>query len=152
MEDGKVSGLTLKNLEDGLEVHLKCQGIFPYIGHIPETSFVKDLGVLDERGYLVVDRRMRTAVPGDFRMRRLHRQGTSSDRYRLRRSVLSQRKKPSTTSPESRIIHRFRQTKIHTEIQSQKQKKAIRAQNHERIAFCLWSSLCEKSQSSSENS
>lgn len=66
MEDGKVSGLTLKNLEDGLEVHLKCQGIFPYIGHIPETSFVKDLGVLDERGYLVVDRRMRTAVPGIF--------------------------------------------------------------------------------------
>jgi thioredoxin reductase (NADPH) len=62
--DGKVSGIVLENVEDHDTITLPCQGIFPYIGSVPETEFVKDLGVLDEKGYLLVNDKMETSVPG----------------------------------------------------------------------------------------
>ncbi|UNT97308.1 NAD(P)/FAD-dependent oxidoreductase [Allobaculum mucilyticum] len=64
MEDGKVTGLVIHDLEDDLDSTIKCDGIFPFIGQIPETEFVKDLGILNDKGYIEADRRMRTAVPG----------------------------------------------------------------------------------------
>lgn len=64
--DGRVSGIVLENVNTHDQITLKCGGIFPYIGQIPETGFVKDLGLLDERGYLIVDDSMKTAIPGIY--------------------------------------------------------------------------------------
>lgn len=66
LKDGKVSGILLENVEDHDEVLVPCEGIFPYIGHIPETSFMKDLGVLDENGYVIANEKMETGVPGIY--------------------------------------------------------------------------------------
>ena len=41
-------------------------GIFIFIGHDPNTSLFKGLLDMDESGYLRVDDRMRTSVPGVF--------------------------------------------------------------------------------------
>ncbi len=64
--DGKVSGIVLENVEDHDTLTLNCQGVFPFIGHIPETSFAKDLGILTDDGYVLTDENMATSVPGIY--------------------------------------------------------------------------------------
>ncbi len=39
-------------------------GVFVFAGYAPETSLVKDLGILDEQGYVITDRAMKTSVDG----------------------------------------------------------------------------------------
>lgn len=62
LTDGKVSGIVLENVQTKEQQTLACQGIFPFIGQVPETSFVKDLGILNERGYVIANEQLETAV------------------------------------------------------------------------------------------
>ena len=39
-------------------------GVFVFAGYAPETALVKDLGILDEQGYVITDRSMKTSVDG----------------------------------------------------------------------------------------
>jgi thioredoxin reductase (NADPH) len=64
-EDG-VSGVRIKNLKTGEETSLEAQGVFPYIGHIPNTWLFKDKLDLDENGYIMADERTRTKIAGVF--------------------------------------------------------------------------------------
>ena len=64
--DGSVSGVRLKNLRTGRESVLKADGVFVYIGTAPNTQFLRGQLELDERGYIVTDRRCHTSVPGVF--------------------------------------------------------------------------------------
>lgn len=64
-ENDRVKGLEIENVETKETKVLDCSGIFPYIGAIPNTSFV-DLDILDERGYVVVDDNMATKLPGIY--------------------------------------------------------------------------------------
>lgn len=63
---GNVSGLVIENVETKEQQTLECGGIFPYIGHIPNTDYLQDLGVLDEKGYIIADEHRRTTVPGIY--------------------------------------------------------------------------------------
>lgn len=63
-DDGDaVTSLTLKHTETKEEKVLDVKGIFPYIGADPITSFLENLGVLDERGYMITDEHMESKVP-----------------------------------------------------------------------------------------
>lgn len=63
-DDGtKVTSITLKYVESGETKVLPVQGIFPYIGADPITSFLNDMDVLNEKGYMVVDEHMESKVP-----------------------------------------------------------------------------------------
>ncbi len=64
-EDG-VTGLRIKNLNSEEEWVLKVDGMFSYIGNIPNTKLFLGQLELDDRGYIITDRRMRTSVPGVF--------------------------------------------------------------------------------------
>ncbi|MBX0327526.1 thioredoxin-disulfide reductase [Oscillochloris sp. ZM17-4] len=64
--DEKVSGVVVKNLKTGETQDLAVDGVFPYIGHIPNSGLFKDILDLDENGYIVTDGRTRTKVPGIF--------------------------------------------------------------------------------------
>ena len=65
--DGKkVTGVRLKNVNDGKTTDLKTDAVFLAIGHIPNTAAFKGLLELDENGYLQADSRMRTKLPGIF--------------------------------------------------------------------------------------
>ena len=66
LTDGKVSGLIIENVKTKEQTELPVSGLFPYIGHIPETDIVKNLGITDEAGYIVANLQMQTAVPGVF--------------------------------------------------------------------------------------
>ncbi len=61
----KVEAVRLKNLKTGAESLLPTEGVFIFIGHTPNTQmFVGQLEM--ENGYIKVDERMRTSVPGVF--------------------------------------------------------------------------------------
>lgn len=62
----KVTGVQVKNLKTGEVSQLEVDGVFPYIGHIPNTWLFKDVLDLDENGYIIADERTRTKVPGVF--------------------------------------------------------------------------------------
>lgn len=65
-ENGKVSGIVLENVDTKETQVISCAGIFPYIGQDPMSDCLKDLGVLDDRGYVVVDKNMETCIDGIY--------------------------------------------------------------------------------------
>jgi thioredoxin reductase (NADPH) len=64
--DEKVTGVRLKNVKTGEESILPLDGLFLAIGHEPNTQLFKGQLMLDEQGYIVVDKFQRTSVPGVF--------------------------------------------------------------------------------------
>lgn len=67
VDDGnRVTGIVLKNVDTNEETTISCNGIFPYIGLDPSTSFLEGLDVLDDRGYMVVDENCETKTKGIY--------------------------------------------------------------------------------------
>jgi thioredoxin reductase (NADPH) len=64
--EDQVTGVKITNLKTGEESTLDVDGVFPYIGHIPNTSIFQGKIDLDESGYIIADERTRTSVPGVF--------------------------------------------------------------------------------------
>jgi thioredoxin reductase (NADPH) len=64
--NGKVSDVLLKNLKTGLESTTPVDGFFVFVGHLPNTDLFKGQLAMDEEGYLTVDGRLHTSVPGVF--------------------------------------------------------------------------------------
>lgn len=62
----KVESLTVKNVVTGEVADLKTDGVFVYIGHLPNNQLFRDKLEMDEEGYLITDKLMRTSVPGIF--------------------------------------------------------------------------------------
>lgn len=65
-KDGKVGGARLVDTVTGEESEHEIDGVFIYIGMNPITGFVKDLGILNEQGYVVTNEAMETKIPGIF--------------------------------------------------------------------------------------
>ena len=64
--EGKVSGIELENVDTHEKQVIECSGIFPYVGQDPNTDCVQDLGILNERGYVLVDDDRQTKIPGIY--------------------------------------------------------------------------------------
>jgi len=63
--EDKVNGVVLENIKTGETYEHETDGVFIFIGHIPNTQMFE--GVLDmEDGTLDVNRRMETKIPGVF--------------------------------------------------------------------------------------
>jgi thioredoxin reductase (NADPH) len=62
--DDAVASLELKNIKTGKTWTHKTDGIFIAIGHIPNSALFKDQLDIDEQGYLITDKRLRTNVKG----------------------------------------------------------------------------------------
>ena len=65
-EDRKIAGVGFVNTQTGEVLDVKAEGLFPYIGSYPATSYLEKLNILDEEGFIMVNDRMQTAVPGVF--------------------------------------------------------------------------------------
>lgn len=61
-----VEALRLQNVKDGMESEMQVNGVFVFIGHTPNTDLFKGQIDLDEKGFVVVDNRLRTNIPGVF--------------------------------------------------------------------------------------
>lgn len=64
--DKSVHAVTLQDTKTGEEKEHPIDGVFVFIGHIPNTSLFEGVLDMDERGYLVVDSHMHTNVPGVY--------------------------------------------------------------------------------------
>lgn len=62
----KVESVTVRNVKSGKESSLEADGVFVYIGFLPNTAFLKGTLDLDSAGYIIVDNMLRTSVPGIF--------------------------------------------------------------------------------------
>ena len=65
-KDGKVGSITLVSTEDGSEQDFQTDGVFVYIGMVPLTAPFKNLGILNDNGYIVTNDKMETSVKGIF--------------------------------------------------------------------------------------
>lgn len=65
-DETKVTGLRLKNKVSGEESIFSCDGVFIYVGMEANTSFVQNLGLCDEKGWIPTDEKMATSLPGIY--------------------------------------------------------------------------------------
>lgn len=64
--DGKNVDL-VKGTKDGEPVEFPCDGVFVFVGLLPNTTFLKDTGVaLDDLGFIKTDSELQTSVRGIF--------------------------------------------------------------------------------------
>lgn len=63
-KDNKLVSLSIKTNEEIKQVNV--DGLFVYIGHEPETYFLKELPIVMENDYIVVDHRMKTNIDGIY--------------------------------------------------------------------------------------
>jgi len=62
----KMEALKLKNVKTGDEMIYEADGLFIFIGHIPNTQMFKEKLNMSELGYIVINDKMETSVPGVF--------------------------------------------------------------------------------------
>jgi thioredoxin reductase (NADPH) len=64
--NGAVQVVKVKNVKTGEKSEIATEGVFVYIGHIPNSWLFKDQLEMDEAGYLITDKFMHTSVSGVF--------------------------------------------------------------------------------------
>ena len=64
--DNRVTSLVLKDVQTGEVREQAAGGVFIYVGLDPVSDFAKDLGILDDQGWVITDDHMKTSVPGIF--------------------------------------------------------------------------------------
>lgn len=64
--ENNVKSIRLRNVKTGEESTLEVDGVFVYIGLLPNSDAFVDLGITDEEGWIVTDENRQTAVPGIF--------------------------------------------------------------------------------------
>lgn len=62
----KVESLLTRNVNTNETEELPFDGVFIYIGLIPNSEVCGDLPITDEDGWIVTDEKMQTAIPGIF--------------------------------------------------------------------------------------
>ncbi len=62
----KVTSVRIKNMKTDQVSEMKTDGLFIFIGHIPNTQMFADTLDLDERGYIKTDTQLTTNVPGVY--------------------------------------------------------------------------------------
>jgi thioredoxin reductase (NADPH) len=70
--DGAVRSATLRNLKTGAVHDMPIDGVFVFIGYDPNSAVFGGQLTTDEKGYVVVDNRMRTNIEGVFAGGEIH--------------------------------------------------------------------------------
>jgi thioredoxin reductase (NADPH) len=70
--DETVQQVQLENRKTGEKTKFETDGVFIFIGHIPNTELFVDQLEMDEKGYLVVNQLMETNKPGVYAVGEVH--------------------------------------------------------------------------------
>ena len=66
LHDGRVQGVRVRNLANGEEWYVDCDGVFVSIGRQPATELFSEAIALDEQGYVLAGEDTKTTVEGVF--------------------------------------------------------------------------------------
>ena len=67
IDDGKkVIAIKVKNVLTDEVYDVETSAVFPYVGADPVTAFASDLGICDDKGYILTNEEMETSVEGIF--------------------------------------------------------------------------------------
>jgi thioredoxin reductase (NADPH) len=64
--ENTVTGLLLADVDDGSEEEVPVDGVFLYVGNVPNTEEIKGIIDLDEKGFVLADDSLQTNVKGVF--------------------------------------------------------------------------------------
>ncbi len=64
--DDCLTGVRTLDTKSNEEYVVPCAGVFEYIGLDPHTSFLQNLQILNQQGYIQVNASMETAIPGIY--------------------------------------------------------------------------------------
>lgn len=64
--EDKLTSLVVENVETKEQLTIEVNATFEYVGASANTSFIKDKEILDEKGYIIVNSKMETAVKGIY--------------------------------------------------------------------------------------
>lgn len=62
----KVEGVLIQNKKTGEEKEIPCQGVFVFVGNVPNSKFLNELIKLDQKGYILTDDNMMTSQEGIY--------------------------------------------------------------------------------------
>ncbi|MDO9555516.1 MAG: thioredoxin-disulfide reductase, partial [Atribacterota bacterium] len=62
----KVEGILIQNKKTGKEKEIPCQGVFVFVGNVPNSKFLNELIKLDQKGYILTDDNMMTSQEGIY--------------------------------------------------------------------------------------
>jgi thioredoxin reductase (NADPH) len=62
----KVEGIFLKDTKTKQGKEIKCDGVFIFVGYLPETNFLKNIIQLEDKGYIHTDDNMMSSVEGIY--------------------------------------------------------------------------------------
>ncbi|AMC00050.1 thioredoxin reductase [Aerococcus urinaehominis] len=65
-DDLTVTGVVLEDTQTGEQHEEPADGVFIYVGLLPNTEPFRDLGITDEEGWIITDENMHTKIPGVF--------------------------------------------------------------------------------------
>lgn len=65
-DEQKVTGVKAKNVKTGETTTIPADGVFIYVGSIPMTAPFQDLGIMDDKGWIVTNDKMETNIPGIY--------------------------------------------------------------------------------------
>jgi thioredoxin reductase (NADPH) len=64
--EDQVTGVRVRHVVTGEEQTIPCDGVFVYVGLVPNTKLVQGQLELTPEGYIATDKRQRTSVPGVY--------------------------------------------------------------------------------------
>ncbi|MCK5595651.1 thioredoxin-disulfide reductase, partial [bacterium] len=64
--ESNVQGVRVTDVKTKKETDISCDGVFIFVGLVPNTNFIKGTIKLDEKGYVVVEGGMKTSRDGIF--------------------------------------------------------------------------------------
>ncbi len=64
--DGLVERMLLKNVKSGAKSVVPVNGVFIFIGTLPNAAFLGDAVQTTENGWIITDENMKTSTPGIF--------------------------------------------------------------------------------------
>ena len=64
--DTALEKLRLRNVKTGITREITCDGIFIFVGTLPNTRMLRGILEMDDQGYIITDDDTRTSVEGIF--------------------------------------------------------------------------------------
>ena len=61
-----VSSVTLRNVKTNEVTEFEAEGVFVYVGLVPNSQVAEGLNITDEEGWIITDHAMATSIPGIF--------------------------------------------------------------------------------------